>query len=512
MSPTLAPEAVLPRLLGSPAIHWREKILLVLLSLHLGFLPWALGAMHLWSQQLSVTMAGVAFLWAVVLNPPSTTIIPKIPAWRKLVRSPAVWIGLALLGYIATQALNPAYRYFDLAGEIWLLPLEHISWLPSGMETPLEQMSPFRHLIIFGSAFLTLVTILLFIERPKSVHILLGALTLNGVALAILTFAQFFTGAEEIFWKIPSESPGIYSSFVYRNHAASYLNLLLTLSLGLYFHFRERSWKTNDGAADKSPIFFFTSTILFTTVLFSGSRGGIIVASLILLLAIGYTLIQAWRWSRLREGSVISSVMLGLLILFASVFTAIIGPERIIERFKLFAEEDGGGSVRHRTTAAKATFDMFQDRPLWGWGAGSFEYAFPSYQENYPEIHYREFRNGRRIYMVWDYAHNDWVQYPAEYGLAGMGIFFTGMMAWLIGLYRFRAWRQPIPIWLAAGIFLTLAHGLGDFVLQNPATIITAAAAVALSLRSSWLETGRRRARREHRVPDDHGLELGSAR
>jgi O-antigen ligase len=466
--------------------------------------------MPLWSQQVSLALAGVGFLWAVFFNPPSTITVPNVSAWRKLLRSPAVWIGLALLGYITIQALNPAYRSLDFAGDIWLLPVDHITWLPSGMETPLAQMNPFRHLMIFGSAFLTLITILLFIERPKSVRILLGALALNGVALAILTFAQFFTGAEQIFWKIPSESSGIYSSFIYRNHAASYLNLLLTLSLGLYFHFRERAWKTNDGAADKSPIFFFTSTILFTTVLFSGSRGGIIVATLIFLLSIGYTLLQAWRWGRLREGSAISSVMLGLLILFASVFTVIIGPERIIERFKLFAQEDGGGSVRHRATAARATLDMFQDRPLWGWGAGSFEYAFPAYQENYPEIHFLERGRGRRVYMIWDYAHNDWVQYPAEYGVAGMGIFFTGMVAWLVGLYRFRALRQPIPIWLVAGIFLTLAHAFGDFVLQNPATIITAAAAVGLSLRSSWLETGRRRPRRDHRLAPIDPPSIGS--
>lgn len=487
-----APEMAAPRSSVSPPIYWSEKVLLLLLSVHLAFLPWALGTMHLWAQQLSLGLAGGGFLWALLLNPPSTHVFPNIPAWKKLLKSPAVWLGSAVLGYILIQALNPSYRHIDLAGEVFVVPIDHISWLPSGMKTPLEQMSPFRHLMIFGSAFLTIWTIVLFLERPKSLRFLVGILTFNGVALAILTFGQLFTGAEEIFWSRPSSNDSFYGSFIYRNHAASYLNLLLAVSLGLYFYFRERAWKTNRRDADKSPIFFFTSTILFTTVLFSASRGGVIIASALLLLTIFYTLIQAWKWNRLRETSVISSILLGMLVLFASVFTAVIGPERIVERFKQFAQEHGGTSVHSRMLAAQATTDMFRDKWLWGWGAGSFEYAFPQYQENYPEIHFRELRGGKKEYMVWQYAHNDWLQYSAEYGVAGVFLFLAGILGWLFGLQRYRGLRQPIPVWLAFGVFLTLLHGIGEFVLQNPAVLITTAAAIALSIRLSVLENARR--------------------
>lgn len=478
---------------SAPPIHWSEKFLLLLLSVHLSFLPWALGAMPLWSQKLSLGLAAAGFLAALLLNPPSTQVFPKTPAWKKLLRSWSFWLGSAILGYIAIQALNPAYTYLELGGKPWIVPVEHISWLPAGMETPLKQMSPFRHLMLFASLFLTLWTILLFLERPRSIRFLLGVLTLNGVALACLAFGQMFTGAEGIFWKIRAASGNsFYASFVYRNHAAPYLNLLLALSIGLYFYFRERTWKTNGRETDKTPIFFFTSTILFTAVLFSQSRGGILVASMLLLLAIIYTAIQSWRWGRLRETSVISSILLGLLILFTSVFTAVIGPERIVERFKLFAQEGGGTSVESRLQAAQATSEMFREKWLWGWGAGSFEYAFPKFQANYPDIYYREHR-GKRTYHVWQYAHNDWLQYPAEYGVAGMSLFLAGLLGWLVSLRRHRGLRQPVAVWLALGVFLTLLHGIGEFVLQNPAILITAAAAIGLSLRSSVLETARMR-------------------
>lgn len=490
-----SPEAV-SSVRASPPVYWSEKVVLALVSIHLIFLPWALGTMHLRSQLASLALAGVGFLAAVLLNPPSTHVIPKIPAWKKLVRSPVVWLGILLLGYILTQALNPAFRQIVVGDLPFLVPVDHISWLPSGMETPLAQMSPFRHLIIFGALFLTVWTILLFLERPKSIRFLFMVLTYNGVALAILAFAQLFSGADQIFWKISSPNDTFYSSFIYRNHTSSYLNLLLALSIGLYFHYRERAWKTNRSEPDKSPIFFFTSTILFTTVLFSGSRGGVIAASLLLLAAIFYTFIQAWRWNRLRETSVISTIFLGLLVLFASVFTAVIGPDRIIERFKQFGREGGDFSVESRMQATRATADMFRDNWLWGWGAGSFEYAFPTYQQNYPEIHYRMIRK-KKQFMLWEYAHNDWVQYPAEYGVAGMALFLAGLLGWLASLIRFRGLRHPIPVWVGLAVLVTLAHGFGDFVLQNPAIVITLAAAMGLGLRASVLENARRRRRAE---------------
>ncbi|HLS29110.1 MAG TPA: O-antigen ligase family protein [Opitutales bacterium] len=476
-----------------PPIHWSEKVVLAIVSIHLIYLPWALGAMHLGAQKVSLVLGGVGFLAALFLNPPSTIVVPKIPAWKKLLKSSIFWLGLVILGYIFIQAVNPSHRAVDLGGEFWMVPVDHITWLPTGMEAPFEKVNAHRRLMVFASVFLTIWTIVLFIERPKSIRFLLWVLVFNGVGLAILAFGQLFTGAEKIFWKIPSASENFYSSFIYRNHATGYLNLLLACSTGLYFFFRERAWKTNESEPDKSPIFFFTSTILFTTVLFSGSRGGIIVAALLLLLAILYTMLQAWRWDRLRETSVISAILLGMLVLFASVFTVMIGPERIIERFKHFTEDGGGTSVEHRILAAKATRDMFEDKWLYGWGAGSFEYVFPAYQSEYPEIDYREVgRNKRRIYFTWEFAHNDWVQYPAEYGVVGTGLFFAGIIGWLIGLFRFRGLRRPLAVWMGIGILATFGHAVGEFVLQNPAIILTTASFFALSYRYVELENLRR--------------------
>jgi O-antigen ligase len=481
---------------SSPPVHWSEQVVLFLLSAHLLFLPWALGTMHVWSKTVSLGLAGAGFLAALLLNPPSLHVIPKIPAWKKLVTSRALWLGLALLGYILVQALNPAYKYLELAGDYWMVPIDHIAWLPSGMGGPFEVMNAFRHLMIFGAAFLTLWTIVLFLERAQSLRFLLWIVALNGLVVAGLAFAQLFTQTDQIFWKLSvSSREHFYASFIYKNHAAGYLNLALAISLGLFFYFRERSWKENRKRADKSPIFFFTSAVLFSAVLFSNSRAGIMIAVVLLLLAIGYTVLQGWRWNRLRETSLISSIFLGLLALVVVVFTVVIGPDRILHRFEQLYADRGEAQMEFRFQAYQATADMIRDKPLYGWGAGGFQYAFPAYQEKYPDIQYRQDqRRVPRTYALhWEHAHNDWLQYPAEYGLAGFAFFLIGLAGWFVGLLRYRALRQPVTFWLTAGLLLTLTHSLVDFVLQNPAVIVTAAAAIAISLRLSYLDSLRRR-------------------
>ena len=86
-----------------------------------------------------------------------------------------------------------------------------------------------------------------------------------------------------------------------------------------------------------------------------------------------------------------------------------------------------------------ATLDMAYDRIIFGWGAGSFRYIFPVYQSNYKEIWYSKKHSkrgweGRKIY---NYAHNDWVQFLAEYGIVGCALIaalFLLLMAYLYPL------------------------------------------------------------------------------
>ena len=102
-------------------LHPLERAVLAAVAIHLCFLPWALGTMHVWSQVTSLVLAAIGLLLALiprtysgdlappvsgiqfpVVGPASTGHRPPPTAFRlnplpRLVRFPLFWLGLALL-------------------------------------------------------------------------------------------------------------------------------------------------------------------------------------------------------------------------------------------------------------------------------------------------------------------------------------------------------------------------------------------------------------------------------
>lgn len=489
-----SPHVVEPSLPPAPRpIESNERIVLLLLGAALIVLPWTLGTMHLWSQAVALGLAGAAFLTAVILGKGDRDESDDVavPVWRMLFRSASLWIGSLLLLYILIQALNPAFKYVELDNRSWMLPVDSVTWLPSGMAGPLDQMNAFRHLMIFGAACLILWTAILFLKHPRSLHLLVIVLACNGLALTVLTAAQFAGGSDEILWYIPSMYSHSYASFEYGNHAAAYLNLTLAVSWGLFFYFRERSWKENRKGADVRLLFFAMAVVLFAAVLLSGSRAGALLATVIMAIALLYSLLQARQLNRMRKTVVATSGLVGLTVLSLMAFAITLGPTQLLERLQNVKPVDYAETEPDfRKLAFGPTIDMIREKPLFGWGAGSYRYVFPAYQqENLEGFLYEEASvTPAHMRLHWRYAHNDWLQYLAEYGLVGVGLLLLGIALWLVGLARCRALRQPLPVWLAIGVLAILAHGLFDFILQNPAVLITSVAAIGISSRLSSLE------------------------
>src|SRR5882672_11054389 len=98
-----------------PPLHPLEKTLLTLVVAELVFLSWALSGFMVWSQFVSLALCTLAL--AVSLLPrnnyDSTERRAPLRSYpvRRLVRFPPFWLGLAFLGYMLIQALNPAAAY-----------------------------------------------------------------------------------------------------------------------------------------------------------------------------------------------------------------------------------------------------------------------------------------------------------------------------------------------------------------------------------------------------------------
>jgi O-antigen ligase len=458
-------------------IHPVEQLLVAVIALHLIFLPWALGTMHVWSQLVSLTLSvlsiGVALLPRTYDAETSSNLASfRLMTWPKLLRFPIFWLGLIFLGYVLTQALNPAFRYTltpDQRG--WFMSaIPHIGWLPTGMETPFAKANAWRSLIIYGSVWLTVCAVWIGLTRRKSLQTLLTVLAVNGVALAIFGLAQRGLGFDKIFgfWTPPANY--FVASFIYKNHAGAYFNLMLTLCAGLAYWHYARGQRRLEKSTPGGLFMFFAATVTII-VLFSFSRMATFLMVGFQVVGFGYFI---WRELVVAPADHRRPFATGVLVLGLGSFIALgiytIRNENVYGRIQRLTNEDAAMSITARHQAAQATWAMVQDRPVTGWGAGSYRFYFPNYQIKFPDI-FRIGSNGPR--MFWEHAHNDYLELLAELGLIGTGLLVAAMSIGMVGLLRVRFWSNPASFLIFLGLLQTLAHCWVDFNFYNPAILMT---------------------------------------
>ncbi len=468
-----------------PATPRLEKILLGFLALLLVFLPWALGTMHVWSQLTTLGLAAICFLLSILPRGDD----PVVPGIVKLVRFPVFYAGLLLLAYVAIQGFNPAWKYIELAGRWYMIPIDgHISWLPSGTRTAFEDANPFRSLVIFAIPFLTLCAIWCGLTRRESILFLLILLVLNGLALAALGLAQIFTGAEKIFWLIDHPARHTIASFVYRNHAAAYFNLMIGLSGGLalyYFHEGRLMLRRSD----PSGLFLFFAVAIFIVVILSLSRAGVVMGTMTLLGLFCVFLFFALFQQSTASNKAVAVFIMALVVAFGGYAAGRIDYEALIDRFdRLSRIDDFAWEIRWSATVSTAR--MFADNWLFGWGAGGFRWIFPAYMD--VESGHEVFQGG----YLWEFAHSDVVQFPAELGVVGMGFILFSLAYFGLQLASRRTLINPLSLFVLFTLFVTVLHSTVDFVFQNPAILTTWWALLALTAVLVRMERASERRRR----------------
>ena len=473
------------------SLHPLEKTLLIIVGALLCFMPWALGTMHVWSQFVSLGLASAAFIASLINRHYRDELAPqgdfKLIMWPKLVRFPLCWLGLLLLAYILVQALNPAWVYARNTNSWWLNPVDNITWLPSGMETPYKDMNPWRVLVIYGTVWLTVCALWVGVTRRVTVQWLFTVIAGNGALLAIIGILQKVTGAQVILWGLlPSQSKATYffSTIIYKNHAGAYFNLVLMLTVGLlYWHFSRAERRLD--RSSPAPVFGFICVLLGLSVLLTNSRGGILLLMGFSLIAfIGFIVRCTLYRSESRSPWTIT-VLCAVFALFVGLGAYFLNAGTSFERVgKLIENRQTDNSVVSRTLVRNATWDMAKDNMVTGWGAGSYRHYFPVYQRNYPEIYHVPWNKEARY--RWEYAHNDYVQFLAEFGLIGVGILTAMLLAGLRHFIRHRVWQRPHLMFILLALVITTLHAWMDFQFHNPAILVLWCASAALVGR--WAE------------------------
>lgn len=392
----------------------------------------------------------------------------RLVHWRKLLRFPAFWVGGVFLVYILIQALNPAWQYEGNSRYWWLRRIPSIAWLPHGMRTPFAIANPWRSLVIYGSAWFTSCALWTGITQRKSLRILLEALAVNAFILAVVGLAERADHADKILWFWQPPAYYFVSTFIYKNHAGCYFNLLLGVCAGLslWHHFRSR--RRMDKSSPSLLYAFFVGTLALAVV-FSYSRAATILMAGYLAVALGIAvsaqLFGLGTASRNFGALAALCLLFGATALFA---LHLLPTEEAILKMDQLIRSYESATPSARRLATHATMDLYHANSAFGWGSASFRYAFPMYQRNYPPI---LIDHGQLLY--WEHAHDDYAEFLAEFGRIGCSILMVGFLLMALAMARVRFWRNPLALLVGASCAVTLFHSIGDFNFYNPAILIT---------------------------------------
>jgi len=464
-------------------------------AVHLGFLPWALGGVHVWSQFVSLGLAAVGFVLALGVrgDPPSGSALAQPAA--KLWRWPFFWAGLVTLAYIAVQGFNPSWRFVADGRSWWLVPIPHLAWLPTGVAAPFARSNPWRGFLVLGSLWLLVCSVRRGFLRRQSFRVLFALLTANAGLLALLGMAEQITGTPRIFWSYTPSNPQFVASFIYRNHAGAYFDLMVALAAALaWWHYR-RSRRLLESPA-QTVFFAFLAAFVALIVIFSASRMAIFLILVFGIVVAGTSIAQFLRRDGEGEGGREAVSVLAALAACLLIGLIAIGADTVWGRFAELAN-DPAATLRDRMWVRQAAGQMLRDRWFFGWGAGCFRYGFPLYAQHYPTVY--EYGNGLRKY--WEHAHDDLLEIPIELGAAGLLPIAATLASGLPGLRRRRFWRNPVSFCIILACALTVAHGWLDFVFQCPAVLLTWS--VLLVAAARWAELDPSAAR--HRLNRQRG-------
>lgn len=173
----------------------------------------------------------------------------------------------------------------------------------------------------------------------------------------------------------------------------------------------------------------------------------------------------------------------GLLLLASIVLVDVlvvgqlIGLERVVDRLNQTALEQPEGvheeSLDVRSGPAQQAWQMVQERPWLGRGAGTFYTSFPQYA-------------GVDLRQYYDHAHNDYVQFLVEVGWLGFGLLALLVLStlWhLLAVLRrpYSAGDRGLAVGFLMALVAVLLQAMVDFHFQIPANALLFVVVLALS-------------------------------
>jgi O-antigen ligase len=419
-----------------------SRFIILILCITIVLSTLAYGTVHYWSLAIfELGSCVLVLLWAVDAWRSRTFRIS-----RNLLQVPIV--GLLLLGLIQ---LLPIRSNADTGGALLSSPVSSLSIDPYSTRLALVQIVAL--LIYFAAA-------LAFIDSPKRLRLMVRTVTIFGFLLAFLGIIQYFTSPGKIYWlkELPQSIP--FGPFYNRHHFAAYMELAMSVPLGLLF----------SGAIerDKRPLYIFAIVLMGIALIMTSSRGAMIsvVAEVMFLVAfMGFrrdkeTEDKGEKSSRVRTA--LTRVGLALaLMLFLVGGAVLFGGESALSRMVGTVNMDDPTTGRAHFWGV--TLDIIRSHPVIGSGLGSFGLAYTQFDS----------RNGA---FRLEQAHNDYLQVMSDAGIIGAGL----ALFFIVALFRMGfarretddLFRRGVATGALAGCFAVLVHSFFDFTLHTTANAL----------------------------------------
>jgi O-antigen ligase len=277
-------------------------------------------------------------------------------------------------------------------------------------------------------------------------------------------------------------------TFANPDHLAGYMQLCLAAGIGLMVAQFSRHSGGQEGFRSQSVALlrFLMSpkvlvrlalVLLVVALVMTHSRMGNGAFFITLLLVGALVAALSQRLRRPALWLVGSMVVIDVLVI-----GNLVGLERVVERVQQTTVQAPAGlaassgrhllpreqSLAERLEVPRLSLALVEQRPMFGWGAGSYALAFAPIK---PDTVYAGY---------WDHAHNDYVQVAVDTGLVGLAL-WAGIGALTLGqaLPLLRDGRSRLQQGVGAAAITALMclglHGMVDFNLHIPANALTLA-------------------------------------
>lgn len=413
---------------------------------------------------------GTVHYWALALfNLGSLTILILWVAdgWRlgnvRISRNP---LQLPLLGAV-------------ILGLVQLLPLRDAAPLS------LDPHSTRLVIVQLSTLFVYFAATMVFVDTPHRLHLLVRTIMIFGFLLAIFGLTQSFISPTKVYGMRELSQSTAFGPFINRHHFAGYMELTISLPLGLLL-----AGSINN---EKRLLYLFIAGLMGVALVMTASRGGIIslVAEIVFLVIV--TAIWKKQGARRRvrssrlKGIAARVALAGALIVGLFMGVILLGGEFSLNRFIDSVNTDDPTTGRAHFWAV--TIDMIKANPVLGTGLGAYGVIYTRYDT----------RNG--LYRL-EQAHNDYLQVFSDAGVVGatLALAFVVILFYR-GFGRAKSrddFRRGVALAALGGCFAVLVHSFFDFTLHTTSNALLFLVLAALATLNGRVEDAPRRRRRRN--------------